>query len=207
MMFILRLAFAAICLLAGQAAAAQEQSIVGTWAATDPETGRQEQLVITDGHLQFDPDQPPVPYSSTQSGNLFILEVGNGQMPPLRMTLNGDETATLTLPGSAPITLTRVATAPQATPEAPQAGAAPPANAFDETLSAFVPFGVTTRFEPLNQSLEQLLGDGWRLDQATGAGGSFTLLISKGDMQALCVLVPHSMGQAPTALSDCRRLN
>ncbi len=205
------LAFAAaVFLLAGPGSgAAQDNSIVGTWPATDPATGNQEQLIITDSHLQFGPNEPPLPYTATQTGNLFVVTIGDGSVPPLRMNLLGDGAATLTPPGGEPIALTRVATAAPAAPPAAAAAAAPaaPTNAFDETLSAFVPFGVTTRFEPLNRSLEQLLAEGWRLNQAAGASGNFTLLISKGDTHAICMLIPHSMGQAATALSDCRRLN
>jgi hypothetical protein len=199
---------ASLYLLVGLASAsAQEASIVGTWAATDPATGREEQLVITAQHLQFSPDQPPLPYEVSQTGNVFILKVGGDEIPPLRINLLNDEEATLTLPGSETIALTRVAA-----PAAPDSAAAattpaPPQNALDEALTAFVPFGVKTRFEPLNQSLEQLLADGWSLDQAGGASGGFTLLMSKGDTRALCMLIPHSLGQAATALSDCRRLN
>ena len=70
-----------------------------------------------------------------------------------------------------------------------------------------VPHGVATRYEPLKQSLEALLSDGWSLDQAAGASGVFTLLLTKGRTNALCVLVPQDLGKADTALSDCRRLN
>lgn len=197
-----------LCFLIGLGSAgAQEATIVGTWAATDPATGREEQLVITAEHLQFSPDQPPLPYQASQTGNVFILKVGDDNIPPLRINLLNDEEATLTLPGSEPIALTRVAgpAAPETAEAAP--APAPAQNAMDEALTAFVPFGVKTRFEPMNQSLEQLLADGWNLDQAGGANGGFTLLISRGDTRALCMLIPHSLGQAATALSDCRRLN
>jgi len=77
----------------------------------------------------------------------------------------------------------------------------------DEITAALVPYGVSTRFEPLNQSLEHLLSAGWKLDQAAGAAGGFTLLLTNGSSHALCILVPKNLGQADTALSDCRRLN
>ena len=201
---------AAFCLLAGPGSAwAQEDSIVGTWSATDPGTGRAEQLVITPTHVQFGPDQPLLPYEASQTGKLFIIKVGDAGIPPLRINLLDGEQAMLTVPGSEPIAMTRVAAAAPAVPQAEQtaAVAAAPQSAVDEMLTAFVPFGVQTRFEPLNQSLEQLLSDGWSLDQAGGAGGGFTLLLSKGNTRALCMLIPQSLGQATTALSDCRRLN
>lgn len=202
------LAAVTFCFLASfNSAAAQQESIIGTWTAVDPATGRQEQVLITATHLQFDPDQPPLPYQASQTGRLFVIKVGDGNFPPLRINLLDDKTATLTVPGSEPIAITRVAAS--ASPPAAQTAATPPApqSAMDEALAAFVPFGVQTRFEPLNQSLEQLLSDGWTLDQAGGASGGFTLLLSKGNTRALCMLIPQSLGQAPTALSDCRRLN
>ena len=93
---------------------------------------------------------------------------------------------------------------------APAETAAPegaPQGLMDEMLAIMVPHGVNTRFEPLKQSLEALLAEGWQLDQAGGASGGFTLLLSKGQTRALCMLVPRDMGQADTAVSDCRRLN
>ncbi|MEQ8354244.1 MAG: hypothetical protein RH942_01795 [Kiloniellaceae bacterium] len=210
---------AAILGLAGWpgSATAQQEPLHGTWSAVDPATGQREQLIVTAEHLQFGPDEPPLPYTSTRNGDLFTLNIGDGGMPPLLINLLGGDKAVMTLPGTPPIELIRVAAAPAAPAEQSTAAQGDPAEAnqaqsgqvsmMDEITAAMVPFGVSTRFEPLKQSLEDLLSAGWKLDQAGGAGGGFTLLLSNGDTRALCMLIPKNLGQSDTALSDCRRLN
>lgn len=82
-----------------------------------------------------------------------------------------------------------------------------PGTAIDEVNEALLPFGELTPYEPLRESLDDLLAEGWQLDQATGDLEGFTLLISNGASRALCLLVPRDLGQDDEALVDCRRLN
>jgi hypothetical protein len=83
----------------------------------------------------------------------------------------------------------------------------PPGSAVDEVNEALLPYGELTPYEPLKKSLDDLLQDGWQLDQATGDLQGFTLLLSNSGRRALCVLVPRDLGQDDEALVDCRRLN
>jgi hypothetical protein len=211
---------AAFCLIAGSdAAGAQDSRLVGTWTAQDPETGQQEQLIITGETLQFGAGEPEIPYSTEGSGNSVAIHLGGPGSPPANFTFLDDNTAELEVPGSGGqvIALTRAAAAgSQAAEVAPAAGpgsspdgegGTEDATLMDELTAALVPYGVSTRFEPMKQSLEDLLSAGWKLDQAAGASGGFTLLLTKGSSNALCILVPKNLGQADTALSDCRQLN
>ena len=82
-----------------------------------------------------------------------------------------------------------------------------PDSAVDEVNEALLPYGELTPYEPLKKSLDDLLQNGWQLDQATGDLQGFTLLLSNSGRRALCVLVPRDLGQTDTALVDCRQLN
>lgn len=82
-----------------------------------------------------------------------------------------------------------------------------PQTGVDEVIEALLPYGELTPYEPLKKSLDDLLAEGWQLDQATGSLDGFTLLISNGSQRALCVLVPRDLGQEDEALVDCRQLN
>jgi hypothetical protein len=82
-----------------------------------------------------------------------------------------------------------------------------PGTALDEVNEALLPFGELTPYEPLRESLDDLLAEGWQVNQASGTLEGFTLLISNGSRQALCFLVPRDLGQTDTALVDCRQLN
>src|SRR3546814_4998015 len=82
--------------------------------------------------------------------------------------------------------------APPAAAGAPEGEDATIGSVIDELTAALVPHGVATRYEPLNESLEALLSAGWKLDQAAGASGAFTLLLTRGSSHALCILVPRS---------------
>jgi hypothetical protein len=194
------------------AAGAQDNRLVGTWTAQDPETGQQEQLVITGETLQFGAGEPQIPYSVEGSGDSVALYIGGPGSPPANFVFLDDNTAELEVPdsGGAVIALTRTqpATATEVTPAAGAASTAGEGESLmDELTAALVPYGVSTRFEPMKQSLEDLLAAGWKLDQAAGASGGFTLLLTRGASNALCILVPKNLGQADTALSDCRQLN
>jgi len=212
---------AAFCLTAGtDAAGAQDNRLVGTWTAQDPETGQQDQLVITGETLQFGAGEPEIPYTAETSGNSVAVYLGGPGSPPANFTFLDDNTAELEVPGTGGqvIALTRAAPAGgnQAAEVAPAArpGSSPDGEGggegvslMDEVTAAMLPYGVSTRFEPMKQSLEDLLSAGWKLDQAAGASGGFTLLLTRGSSNALCILVPKNLGQADTALSDCRQLN
>jgi hypothetical protein len=197
-------------------AQAGSERLVGTWTAQDPETGQQEQLVITGETLQFGAGEPQIPYSVEGSGDSIALYIGGPGSPPANFTFLDANSAELEVPGSggAVIALTRaIPASPAATAEvAPASGQEGHGNTegqtmMDELTAALVPYGVSTRFEPMKQSLEDLLAAGWKLDQAAGASGGFTLLLTRGASNALCILVPKNLGQADTALSDCRQLN
>ena len=200
------------CLFAwSEAAGAAENSLlVGTWTAEDPASGLQDQLIITPNTLQFGADEPQIPYTAQGSGGLYEIFIGPPGNPPARFTFRDADKAELEVPGGPTIALTRAVAAAEVAPAtgAGQEGhGAPAVSMLDELTAALMPHGVTTRFEPLGQSLEDLLSAGWKLDQAGGASGGFTLLLSNGATRALCMLVPKDLGQADTALSDCRRLN
>lgn len=209
----------ALCLVAlSKGAAAQQDGVlVGTWAAQDPATGRQDQLVITATTLQFGAGEPAIPYTAQGSGGTWLIYIGEPGNPPATFSFKDADNATLAIPGGPTVPLTRMVAAPAAPPTDSTADAAPPAagesaddsgmTIADEMARMAAPFGVATRYEPLNASLESLLAAGWKLTQAAGAAGGFTLLLTNGTSNALCVLVPEQLGQAATALSDCRRLN
>lgn len=200
----------AFCLLAWSAsvATAQDSLLIGTWEGEDPSTGEKGQIFITSQTLQFGPDEPKIPYTAQGSGGVYEIFIGGVGNPPARFTFRDADNATLAIPGGPTIPLSRVAAIAEATPGGQaDSGAAESRDLLDEIAAVMVPYGVATRYEPLNQSLETLLSDGWKLDQAAGASGAFTLLLTKGSSNALCVLVPQDLGQADTALSDCRRLN
>jgi hypothetical protein len=197
---------------------AADNPLIGTWTAKDPSSGGEEQLVIKAETLQFGADEPEVPYTAQGDGNAVSIFIGGPGNPPATFTFLGPDSAELAVPDGPTIALTRAAAAPletaAGTPDAAPSGEdaatgdVPPGRSMlDELSEALVPYGVSTRYEPLNQSLEALLSSGWKLDQAAGASGAFTLLLTKGSSNALCVLVPKDLGQASTALSDCRLLN
>jgi len=207
----------ALCLVAwSDAAGAQGNPLVGTWTATDPATGQQDQLVITETTLQFGAGEPEIPYTAERDGDSFSLFVGGPDNPAIFILL-GDDAAELQIPGGPTVALARAA--PPAPMEDAAAAVAPSGEGegesvaegqmtiADEMARMAAPFGVSTRYEPLNASLESLLAAGWKLNQAAGAAGGFTLLLTNGTSNALCVLVPEQLGLASTALSDCRRLN
>jgi len=212
----------ALCLVGwSDAAGAQTNTggaspLVGTWTAQDPGSGQQDQLIITPTTLQFGADEPQIPYTAQGSGGFYEIFIGGPGNPPARFTFRDADNADLAIPGGPTIALVRAPVAPAATAAGtpPNAGESAAegsgesiASVMDELTAALVPYGVATRFEPLNRSLETLLADGWQLDQAAGASGAFTLLLRNGKSHALCMLVPKNLGQADTALSDCRRLN
>jgi hypothetical protein len=209
----------ALCLVVAWsgAAGAQGNPLVGTWTASDPGSGQQEQLVITEETLQFGAGEPQIPYTAEASGDGYALFIG-GPENPATFTLLGPDAAELAIPDGPTIALTRAAAGNAEV--APAAGLAAAGSAdgqegqgatggslIDELMAAAVPYGVATRYEPLNESLETLLSAGWKIEQAGGASGAFTLLLTNGGSNALCILVPKDLGQADTALSDCRRLN
>ena len=204
----------ALCLVVAWsgAAGAQGNPLVGTWTASDPGSGQQEQLVITEETLQFGAGEPQIPYTAEASGDSYALFIG-GPENPATFTLIGPDAAELALPDGPAIALTRAAAG--SAEVAPAAGlgegqdgqGATGGSLIDELMAAAVPYGVATRYEPLNESLETLLSAGWKIEQAGGASGGFTLLLTNGGSNALCILVPKDLGQADTALSDCRRLN
>ena len=217
---------AAFCLVAGSDAAGAQgaggpERLVGTWTAQDPATGQQEQLVITGETLQFGAGEPEIPYTAEGSGDRVAVYLGGPGGQPATFTFLDDNTAELEVPGGGGevIALTRAApaaatgtaeVAPAAgTPGSGQEGhgSSEGQSMIDELTAALVPYGVSTRFEPMKQSLEDLLAAGWKLDQAAGASGGFTLLLTRGSSNALCILVPKNLSQADTALSDCRQLN
>jgi hypothetical protein len=193
-------------------AAAQENPLVGSWTVVDPASGQQDTLIIMPEALQFGADEPPLPYTFERSGNVVEVFIGDPNSPPATFTLHDESHAELSIPGGPTIPLTRVAAAPAEQPaEEPTAQAAAgtdaPATLLDEITAALLPYGVPTRYEPLSQSLEQLLSQGWELHQASGAQGGFTILLTNGSAHALCLLVPKNLGESDIALSDCRRLN
>jgi len=209
----------ALCLVVAWsgAAGAQGNPMVGAWTASDPGSGQQEQLVITEETLQFGAGEPQIPYTAEASGDGYAIFIG-GPENPATFTLIGPDTAELAIPDGPTIALTRAAAgSAEVAPAAgvPAAGleegqdgqGATGASLLDELMAAAVPYGVATRYEPLNESLETLLSAGWKIEQAGGASGAFTLLLTNGGSNALCILVPKDLGQADTALSDCRRLN
>jgi hypothetical protein len=205
----------AFCLLAWNAsvAMAQESLLVGTWEGANPKTGEKGQIIITSQTLQFGADEPKIPYTARGSGGVYEIFIGGIGNPPAKFTFRDADNATLAVPGGPAIPITRVTAAVEATPPATTSSGkadqdmAEGHGLLDEIAAMMAPYGVATRYEPLNQSLETLLSDGWKLDQAAGASGAFTLLLTKGNSNALCVLVPQELGQANTALSDCRQLN
>jgi hypothetical protein len=190
-------------------AAAQDNLLVGTWQGEDPASGEKGEIIITDNTLQFGEGEPEIPYTARGSGGHYEIFIGGPGNPPATFSFSDADHGTFAIPGGPSIPLTRLAAAAAPAP-AETAAPAPegaPQGLMDEMLAIMVPHGVNTRFEPLKQSLEALLAEGWQLDQAGGASGGFTLLLSKGQTRALCMLVPRDMGQADTAVSDCRRLN
>jgi hypothetical protein len=205
----------ALCLVVAWsgAAGAQGNPLVGTWTANDPASGQQEQLVITEETLQFGAGEPQIPYTAEASGDGYALFIG-GPDNPATFTLIDPDTAELAIPDGPTIALARaaagsaeVAPAAGAPAEGQEGQGATGPSLIDELMAAAVPYGVATRYEPLNESLETLLSAGWKIEQAGGASGAFTLLLTNGGSNALCILVPKDLGQAATALSDCRRLN
>ena len=177
--------------------AAQNEPLLGTWSTVDPGTGTEHRLVVTPRTLRFGEGREPLPYTASREGDAWRIDVGGGVMPSATLQLTGADRGTLSLPGIPPFELTRVSAH----------ASAPGAQGSTRPASPFMPYGVTTRFEPLRQSLEALLAAGWQLDHATSATGGFMLLLSRDGTRALCMLVPDNRGLADTATSDCRRLN
>src|SRR3546814_9968942 len=97
--------------------------------------------------------------------------------------------------------------APPAAAGAPEGEDATIGSVIDELTAALVPHGVATRYEPLNESLEALLSAGWKLDQAAGASGAFTLLLTRGSSHALCILVPKRSEEHTSELQSLMRIS
>src|SRR3546814_331180 len=94
------LCLVALGLAAGSGAAgAQSASLVGTWTATDPASGQQDQLVITPETLQFGAGEPPIPYTAEGSGDTWAIYIGGPGESPAIFTFRGPDAAELAVPG------------------------------------------------------------------------------------------------------------
>src|SRR3546814_20029685 len=102
------LCLVALGLAAGSGAAgAQSASLVGTWTATDPASGQQDQLVITPATLQFGAGEPPIPYTAEGSGDTWAIHIGGPGEPPAIFPLRGPDAAELAVPGRPALSLVR----------------------------------------------------------------------------------------------------
>src|SRR3546814_3634623 len=112
------LCLVALGLAAGSGAAgAQSASLVGTWTATDPASGQQDQLVITPETLQFGAGEPPIPYTAEGSGDTWAIHIGGPGEPPAIFTFRGPDAAELAVPGGPAIALVRAARSEEHTSE------------------------------------------------------------------------------------------
>src|SRR3546814_12067695 len=94
LVFAIALCLAALGLAAGSdAAGAQSPSLVGTWTATDPASGQQDQLVITPETLQFGAGEPPIPYPAEGSGDTWAIYIGGPGEPPAILPFPGPDAA------------------------------------------------------------------------------------------------------------------
>ncbi len=193
---------------------AQDNPLIGRWEARDPQnSGETVTFTFTPTHVEIAGDEP-VPYRAERKGDTLILIIqGEERAPPGVVTFVSENEIRMKFPGAPEIAMTRLAavdTGQQAT--APTAGALTgesesTGTLMEELTAAFLPYGVPTTFEPMGQSLEHLLGDGWKIEQVSSGQGGFTIWIAKGGANALCIVVPKPFGEAGSALSDCRRLN
>lgn len=217
----------AACLLGGAAfafsgstapARAADNPLLGSWTMIDQASGIHESLTVTPESFTFGSTQTPIPYRTVAgSGREIAVYLGEAEKPAL-FTVIDETRARLSVPDGPAIVLRRegaIAAAQGLVAQVAQSleGAEPartlssPQSAVDEVIEARLPHAERTPYEPLKKSLDDLLEEGWELDQASGSLDGFTLLISNGGLRALCVLVPSELGQQDEALVDCRRLN
>jgi hypothetical protein len=202
-----------LLLLGITASHAQENPLLGTWESRDPASTQVLSMTITDTQIAIEGEGPPVGYQWQADGNMYYVQVEDPNAPPVTFTVIDANTLELRFPDAPPLTLTRVGDAPPSTGTAksttPQdADTGMPAAGDESIASLLMPHGVDTRFEPAGASLEQMLNDGWEVQQASGAQGGMTLLLRDGSQYVFCMLVPKDLGgTGSVALSDCRKLN
>ena len=193
-------------LLFAACARAADNPLIGKWLAKDP-SGSGESIIFTftASHLQMAGEEA-LPYRIEQAGDNFALYIdGPRPSPASTVTILSDDTISLAFPGNPTITMTKVAEQPATSTAAPPAAIAK--TLADEFTTALLPHGVATKFEPIGQSLEQLLTSGWKMVQISAAQGGFSIWLTNGSTNTLCILVPKLFDEAGGALSDCRRLN
>lgn len=189
-----------------------ENPLVGVWepAAEQPNrraaslVDRLGQLEITPTHISAFGEKPEA-YQYEQRGQVFRVLVDNPKATPLDFVLRDQNTLLMRLPQNVDVLWERIVTA-----ETP-AGKEPPAPAASDNLvanalRAAMPYALPTRFETAGKSLQALLDEGWSLANATGAGGSLTMLLTNDGRHIVCVVVPD-LSDGRTATSDCRILN
>lgn len=186
-------------------AAAQENPMLGSWAAIDPGTGMHELLTVTPEHITFGA-APPIPYRLERDGEALSLYLADAEQPA-RFVFFDDANAQLSVPDGPTIALKRKAAAVRGPRSAAAAGPAPHESVIDAAAAALLPPSAPAPYDPLDPSLEGLLANGWQLDEVTSSTSGLTLLMSNGGYHALCVLVPRKPGEADGAAADCRRLN
>lgn len=199
-----------LLLLAAGGSRAQENLLIGTWESRDPASPQVLSMTFTETHLSIEGEGPPVTYQWRADGNVYSVQVDDPNAPPVTFTVIDPDTLELRFPDAPPLTLTRVGAAPDSTTAQsaqPQPDSGIPAMGGETIASMLLPHGVDTRYEPAGASLEQMLNDGWELQQASGAQGGMTMLLRDGSQYVFCILVPKDFGESATALSDCRKLN
>jgi len=205
---------AAIMVAAFSAFGADPNALVGEWKDATRTGKRAVNLTIAPSHIAPG-GETPIPYTFTQAGNVYTVQLGVPQAPPMTFTLQDPRTLLMQMEGEQAITLTRVGAPPAATMAEAPAPAAPAAapqaglmGAGDGSFAKMIlPQGVATRFAPTQETLEQLLNGGWKLTQASGTQGGLMFLLEKSGRNVACLVVPEVLMEGDTALSDCRSLN
>ena len=72
---------------------------------------------------------------------------------------------------------------------------------------SMLPAGRPTRFDVIDQSLEEMLNDGWRIGSATVTMGFAAFILDNDEQHALCLVANDPTAETGAAISDCRRLN
>ncbi len=204
---------AAVVLIASLDAAVAANPLVGTWQPAreqpNPEfaarAGELGELQITATHIAAF-GEAPVEYGYVQDGQVFTVTAVGPRATPIDFLMPDPDRLLMRLPNDMEIHWERVAAAAPPPVSESGAGDAAPGDLISGVIALALPHAVPTRYEAMDQSLEDLLNDGWAITHAAGSGGGMGLVLERGGRHVLCVLVGDPQARS-TGRSDCRRLN
>ena len=199
--------------------AAADNPLVGVWRpAPEQLSPKVQQLSPRFGELTITQDEisafgeKSVSYTYERNGNQFRVLVDEPKAKPVDFLLRTPDVLLTRFPNRMDILWHRVSADSSNVAAASAAGATtasaaprgdPQASA---VLAMTMPQSLPTRYQSVDQSLEVLLNDGWRITHASGAGPAMGLVLERDGKHVLCTLMGNQRDRQ-TGRSDCRSLN